>query len=117
MGKAQREACLINDTGNLQGHMNNKIEKSKLDISASTQPTPKLEFTKFSKSQDKQQKLLHRIMIFSFVMQAALIGIRGNFDVVSGKPLFDVLQGMIAQGIELILKAQQTEESIKKRDR
>jgi hypothetical protein len=50
-------------------------------------------------------------------MQAALIGIQGSHNVLSGKPLFDVLQGMIAQGIELILKAQHTEESIKKRDR
>ena len=81
-----------------------------------TQPTPKLDCTNFPESQDNQQKFLHRIMIVSFVMQAALIGIRGNFDVLSGKPLFDVLQGMIAQGIELILKAQRTEESIKKRD-
>jgi hypothetical protein len=82
-----------------------------------TQLTPKLDCTNFAKSQDNQQKFLHRIIIFSFVMQAALIGVRGNHDVLSGKPLFDVLQGMIAQGIELILKAQHTEESIKKRDR
>jgi hypothetical protein len=82
-----------------------------------TQPTPKLDCTKSSKSQGKQQKFLHRIIIFSFVMQAALIGIQGSHNVLSGKPLFDVLQGMIAQGIELILKAQRTEESIKKRDR
>ena len=82
-----------------------------------TQPTPKLDCTKSSKSQDNQQKFLHRIIIFSFVMQAALIGIQGSHNVLSGKPVFDVLQGMIAQGIELILKAQRTEESIKKRDR
>jgi hypothetical protein len=63
------------------------------------------------------KKFLHRIIIFSFVMQAALIGIQGSHNVLSGKPVFDVLQGMIAQGIELILKAQHTEESIKKRDR
>lgn len=66
---------------------------------------------------NKQQKLLHRILAFSFVMQGLLIGIRGNLDVLSGKPMFDVLQGMISQGIELIIKAQSMEGNRKKGDR
>ncbi len=81
-----------------------------------TQPTPEYKFTKPVKSQDKQQSFLQRIIVISFVMQAALIGVRGNLDVLSGKPSFDVLQGMISQGIELILKAQSTQKITKKRD-
>lgn len=61
-------------------------------------------------------KFSQRILVLLFVMQATLIGIRGNLDVLSGKPLFDVLQGMISQGIELIIKVQSTQKSTKKRD-
>ncbi len=82
-----------------------------------SQPTRKSGCTKTAKSQDNQQKFLHRILVFSFVMQGLLIGIRGNLDVLSGKPIFDVLQGMIAQGIELIIKAQSMEGNRKKGDR
>lgn len=78
-----------------------------------TKPTHK---SKITKSQDNQQKFLHPILVFSFVMQAALIGVRGNLDVLSGKPIFDVLQGMITQGIELIIKVQSTQKSLQKRD-
>lgn len=81
-----------------------------------TKPTPKPKFTKATKSQDNQQKLLQRILVLLFVMQAALIGVEGNLDIISGKPIIDVLQGMISQGIELIIKAQNIEGSIKKRD-
>jgi len=81
-----------------------------------TQPTSKSNCTKFVKSQGSEQTFLQRVLVFFFVMQAALIGIQGSHDVLSGKPLFDVLQGIINQGIELILKAQTTQERLKKRD-
>ena len=80
-------------------------------------PTPKSKFTKLVRSQDKQQNFLHRIVVFSFVMQGLLIGIRGNLDILSGKPMLDVLQGMISQGIELIIKVQSMEGNRKKGDR
>lgn len=83
---------------------------------SNSQPTSKPKFTKSTKSQDNQQKFSHRILVFFFVMQAALIGVRGNLDVLSGKPILDVLQGMISQGIELIIKVQSTQKSLKNRD-
>lgn len=82
-----------------------------------TKPTPKPLNTKVTKSQDNQQKFLQRILVLLLVMQAALIGIEGNLDIISGKPIVDVLQGMITQSIELIIKAQTTQKSTKKRDR
>lgn len=82
-----------------------------------TQPTPNSKLTKTVKSQENQQTFLQRILVLLFVMQATLIGIRGNLDVLSGKPMFDVLQGMISQGIELIIKVQSTQKSTKKGDR
>lgn len=80
------------------------------------QPTRKPDCTKFAKSQAKQQNILRRILVFLFVMQAALIGVEGSFDVLSGKPVLNVLQGMITQGIELIIKAQSMENKRKKGD-
>ena len=115
--KAQREACLINETANRRGYMNNKIENSKAAISAPTQSTLKSECTKKHISQQKQQKFLQRIIAIAFVLQAALIGVRGNLDVLSGKPVLNVLQGMINQGIELIIKAQGVQKRLKKSDR
>lgn len=85
--------------------MNNKIENSKLDISASTKSTNQSELTKIAQSQEKQQKFLQRIIAVSFAVQAALIGVRGNLDVLSGKPVLDVIPSMIAQGVSLIVKA------------
>ncbi|MGC1396118.1 MAG: hypothetical protein WA828_17800 [Coleofasciculaceae cyanobacterium] len=81
-----------------------------------TKPTPKPQPTKTTKSQDNQQTFLQRILVLLFVMQLALIGIRGNLDIHSGKPIIDVLQGMISQSIELIIKAQTTQKSTKKGD-
>jgi hypothetical protein len=114
--KAQREACLINDTANLRGHMNNKFENSKVDISAPTKLTNQSEYTKIGKNQGKQQKFLQRIIAVSFVAQAALMGVKGNLDVLSGKSPLDVIPWMITQGIELILKAHRAEKSIKESD-
>ena len=97
--------------------MSNKIENSKVAISAPTQSTNQSESTEIGKSQDKQRKFLQRIIAVSFVAQATLIGVRGNLDVLSGKSPLDVIPWMITQGVELILKAQRTEKSIKESDR
>jgi hypothetical protein len=67
--------------------------------------------TKIAKTQEKKQKFLERIIAVSFVVQALLIGVKGNLDVLSGKPVLDVIQGMIAQGVSLIVKAAKESES------
>ena len=97
--------------------MNNKIENSKVAISAPTQSTNKTNNTKNDKNQGKQQILLRRIIAVSFVVQAALIGVTGNLDALSGKSPLDVIPWMITQSVELILKAQRTEKSIRESDR
>ena len=66
--------------------------------------------------QNKQQpeaskNVLRQVIAVSFVVQAALIGLKGNLDVLSGKPVLDVIQGMIAQGVSLIVKAAKESES------
>jgi hypothetical protein len=97
--------------------MNNKIENSKTDISAQTQLTNPPESTKKQRSQDKQQKFLQRIIAVALVALAALIGVKGNLDVLSGKSPLDVIPWMMTQGVELILKAQRVQKSIEKSDR
>jgi hypothetical protein len=82
-----------------------------------TKSTNKTQITKSDKSQDKQQKFLQRIIALSFAVQATLIGVRGNLDVLSGKSPLDVIPSMLAQGIELILKAQRAEKRIEQSDR
>ncbi len=67
--------------------------------------------------QSDRQTFLQRIITVSFVVQAALIGVKGNLDVLSGKSPLDVIPSMITQGVELILKAQRAEKSIKESDR
>ena len=67
--------------------------------------------------QSDHQTFLQRIITVSFVVLAALIGVRGNLDVLSGKSLLDVVPSMITKGVELILKAQRTEKSIRESDR
>jgi hypothetical protein len=67
--------------------------------------------------QSARQTFLQRIITVSFVAQAALIGVRGNLDVLSGKSPLDVIPSMLAQGIELILKAQSAEKRLKECDR
>ena len=82
-----------------------------------TKSTNETRTTKSSKSQDKKQKFLQQVIAVSFAVQAALIGVKGNLDVLSGKSPLDVIPSMFAQGIELILKAQRAETRIEKSDR
>jgi hypothetical protein len=75
------------------------------------------------KQQQKKQQpeasknVLRQVIAVAFIVQAALIGVQGNLDVFSGKPVLDVIQGMIAQGIELIIKAQRTQANLKETER
>ena len=57
------------------------------------------------KTETAQQKLSRQVIAVAFVVQAALIGVKGNLDVLSGKPVLDVIPSMIAQGVSLIVKA------------
>jgi hypothetical protein len=82
-----------------------------------TKSTNETHTTKSSKSQDKKPKFLWQVIAVSFTVQAALIGVKGNLDVLSGKSPLDVIPSMLAQGIELILKAQRAEKRIEKSDR
>ncbi|TAF06696.1 MAG: hypothetical protein EAZ78_01785 [Oscillatoriales cyanobacterium] len=68
-------------------------------------------------SQSDRQKFIRHAIATAFLTQAAIIGIKGNLDVQSGKPILDVIQGMIFQGIELIVKTHRTQKSIKESDR
>ncbi len=72
--------------------------------------------------QKKQQpeaskNVLRKVVALAFVTQATLIGVTGNLDILSGKPVLNIIQGMIAQGIELIIKAQGIQKTLKKSDR
>lgn len=63
-------------------------------------------------NQSDQDKFIRQAIASAFILQAAIIGIKGNLDVLSGKPAIDVIQGMIVQGIELIVKANRTQKSV-----
>jgi hypothetical protein len=67
--------------------------------------------------QKATQKFVGRVIASAFILQAIIIGIKGNLDVHSGKPALDVIQGMIVQGIELIVKTYRTRKSVEKGDR
>ncbi|MFB2835069.1 hypothetical protein [Floridanema evergladense] len=68
--------------------------------------------------QKRSGKLVQKLIAVSLIIQAIIIGVKGNIDVLSGKNPIDVIQSMIAQGIELIIKAYNAEKRIgKKSDR
>ena len=67
--------------------------------------------------QKATQKFVGRVIASAFILQAVIIGVKGNLDIVSGKPALDVIQGMIFQGIELIVKANRSRKSVEKIDR
>jgi hypothetical protein len=73
--------------------------------------------TKSEKSQGKQPRFLQRFIALAFITQATLIGVKGNLDILSGKPVLDVIPSMLTQGIALILKAHRTQANLKKSDR
>jgi hypothetical protein len=73
--------------------------------------------TKSEKNQDNRQKFVGRVIEIAFVTQAIIIGINGNLDVLSGKPVLDVIPLMITQAIELIVKTHRTQKSFEEIDR
>jgi hypothetical protein len=68
-------------------------------------------------SQSNQDKFIRKAIASAFILQAVIIGVQGNLDVESGKPALDVIQGMIVQGIELIVKANRSRKSFEEGDR
>lgn len=71
-----------------------------------------------TKQQPKASKnFLRRIIAAAFLVQAALIGVKGIHDELSGKSPLDIVPSMITQGIELILKAKRADKSFKESDR
>jgi hypothetical protein len=68
-------------------------------------------------SQSDRQKFIRHAIASAFLTQAIIIGINGNLDVHSGKTVLDVIQGIIVQGIELIVKANRTQKSVEEIDR
>ncbi|XZO03696.1 MAG: hypothetical protein ACM65L_08265 [Microcoleus sp.] len=67
--------------------------------------------------QAQTQKIVKNFFAIAFLTQAIIIGIRGNLDVLSGKPILNVLPWMITQAIELIIKVHRTQKSIEENDR
>ncbi len=67
--------------------------------------------------QKATQKFVGRVIASAFILQAIIIGIKGNLDVLSGKPVLDVIPWMITQGIELIVKTRRTQKSAEEIDR
>ena len=68
-------------------------------------------------SQSNQHKFIRRSIASAFLTQAIMIGIKGNLDVLSGKPVLDVIPPMITQAIELIVKTRRTQKSFEEIDR
>jgi hypothetical protein len=66
-------------------------------------------------SQIARQRFLRRVVAVAFVVQAIIIGLQVNRDVLSGKPIFDVVGGAIIRGVELILKADRTKKRLNQR--
>ncbi len=58
-----------------------------------------------------------RTRLLILILQALCMVIQGNLDVLSGKSPLDVVPSMLAQGVELILKAQRVEKRIEESDR
>lgn len=66
---------------------------------------------------EASKNVLRNVIALAFVTLAALICVKGNLDVLSGKSPLDVIPSMLAQGVELILKAKRAEKSIEECDR
>lgn len=62
-------------------------------------------------SQSDRQKFIRQAIALAFILQALIIGVKGNLDVQSGKPSIEVIQWMIFQGIELIVKVDRTQKN------
>ena len=63
------------------------------------------------------QKFVLRVIATAFILQAVIIGVKGNIDVQSGKPILDVIPWMIIQDTALMLKVLRTQKSVEESDR
>ena len=68
-------------------------------------------------TQSDRQKFIRHAITTAFLTLAIIIGIKGNLDVLSGKPILDVMPWMITQAIELIVKVHRTQKSVEESDR
>ncbi|GET38252.1 hypothetical protein [Microseira wollei] len=68
-------------------------------------------------SKSNQHKFIRQASAIAFIVQAVIIGVKGNLDVLSGKPILDVIPWMITQGIELIVKTHRTQKIVQESDR
>ena len=68
-------------------------------------------------SQSDRQKFIRHAIATAQIVLAILIGVKGNLDVHSGKPVLDVTPWMITQAIELIVKTHRTQKSFEEKDR
>jgi hypothetical protein len=67
--------------------------------------------------QNQSQKIAKKFFAIAFLTQAMIIGIKGNLDVQSGKPILDVIPWMIIQDTVLMLKVLRTQKSVEESDR
>jgi hypothetical protein len=68
-------------------------------------------------SQSDRQKFIRQAIATAPIVLAILIGVKGNLDVLSGKPVLDVIPSMITQAIQLIVKTYRTQKSFEESDR
>ena len=67
--------------------------------------------------QAQNKKIVKNFFAIAFLTQAMIIGIKGNLDVQSGKPILDVIPWMIIQDTVLMLKVLRTQKSVEESDR
>ena len=67
--------------------------------------------------QAQTKKNVKNFIATGYIVLAILIGVKGNLDVLSGKPILNVIPSMFFQGIELIVKANRSRKSLEKIDR
>lgn len=65
----------------------------------------------------QSQKFVLRVIATAFILQAVIIGVKGNLDLQSGKPILDVIPWMIIQDTALMLKVLRTQKSVEESDR
>ena len=68
-------------------------------------------------SQSDRQKFIRHAIATAPIVLAILIGVKGNLDVHSGKPVLDVIPSMIIKAGELIVKTRRTQKSVEENDR
>jgi len=68
-------------------------------------------------SQSDRQKFIRQAIATAPIVLALIIGVKGNLDVLSGKPVLDVIPPMIIQAGELIVKTRRTQKSFEEIDR